>query len=205
MSGPGQHPLEQCGEQDLPSAPFGPRDRGLTPRADGRVDHLGHACLLCLRGPDEDGQAERLGHPIGEEVSDRLPRDPADQLLQEPADADGVVADPRARLPRGGWRGDATRDLVVVVPAAARPVQHRTRVGEAQHPRPVVQDVADEGRLLAGLRILRPVTRHRRVDVELAAVVEDLRAQGGATLGCRHHRRERVLPPRHPRPRRACP
>ena len=64
---------------------------------------------------DVEVDAERSGHLGGDELADRLPRDPAHELTLEVALRDGVVARRRARLPPRLLGGEQRRRLLPVV------------------------------------------------------------------------------------------
>jgi hypothetical protein len=131
---------------------------------------------LLLGQPDPEVQPERAGDLLAKN-SPRLRRDPSDDLADEPAVGDGVVAVLGAGLPQRARCRRAPRDGV--------PVEHLL-VGEAglgvDQPRLVAQQPRHRDLLLALGRELRPVLRHRRVQVQLAALGEQVGARAVAPL-----------------------
>ena len=144
--------------------------------------------LVLSRKPYPEISVERSGDLRGEEVPDAAVGDPADQLADQEALGERVIADRGSRLPlRSGRR---------------EPVGRRGPVVELGHPalpvrqsRGVRQHVPDQHSLLACRCELRPVPGHRGVRVQQPAVHQDQRAQRGHRLGHREDVDDRVALP----------
>ena len=156
-----------------------------------RRDHVGDAGVVLGAGADVEVGAERAGHLVGEERAERSARHALDDLAQQVALADGVIAGLRTGLPPRGLRGVQRDELVVV-----EQVLLGERLIPARQPGGVAQHVARGHRLLAGGGELGPVRGDRLVQVELTSVGEDQAAQRGHRLGGRPHVDDGVRLPR---------
>ena len=181
------------GGGDLGAAPpLVVRHRGVERRVEERLEHeVGHLTLevgrvdrrrrhdvgdevVLLGGqPDEELRLERLGHLAGEEGADGVPRDAADDLADEVALREGVVARCGAGLPPRRLGGEGRRALLPV----GQVLGHQGLVPAAQAGG-VPHDVAHLDPLLAVGGELGPVRGHGRVEVELAAVVQHRARRG---------------------------
>ena len=121
-------------------------------------------------GADVEIGAERSGDLRSEERAERLARDAPDQLAEQVALRDGVVARRRARLPPRRLRGEEAGALVVVPQ-----VRLGDGLGPCGQPGRVRHEVADLDVVLAVGRELRPVNNSIYTRRDLAA---RLRASG---------------------------
>ena len=126
------------------------------------VDHLGAAAVLGRRQADVHVDAERLGDLGAQVLADGAPGHPADHLAEDETEGHHVIALRGAGLPpRLGGRDVGAHRVPV---GGVGPMQPSARSDDAgampQHHR-------DGDVLLAGLAELRPVPRHRGVQVEL--------------------------------------
>ena len=126
--------------------------------------------------------AERAGHLLGEERPERLARDAPHHLAHQEALRARVVARRRARLPPRRLGGEQGGALVPVLQVGGH-----QRLVPARQARRVAEQVAHQHALLAVGGELGPVARHRRVQVELAAVGQHQRDQERHGLGGRPH------------------
>ena len=140
--------------------------------------------------PDVRVESEWCGHFVGEESANRAAVDPPDDLADEPAVGDGVVAVRRARLPArrlGGQAGAHRLEVVALV--------DRRRVVERRKAGLVTQQLPSRHRLLAGGAELGPDVGDRCVEVELAALPQEQGAHRRPSLGGGEDEGERVLRP----------
>jgi hypothetical protein len=155
---------------------------------------------------DHPGDRAGVGHAHGVERRQRLvrrrrlrgdARGDAWLLLLGQADPEvepGRLGNLRAEERAERVAGDAPQDLADEMPEDQRVVAvARARRSKAGL---VVEHHPDGDPVLAALGELRPVPRHRRMQVDDAAGREDVRAQCGGTLGAGPDQHERVLVPR---------
>ncbi len=133
---------------------------------------------------------ERFGDLAREVRPDRVARDAADDLADEVALREGVVARRRARFPPGRLGRQARRAQVPVGELLGG-----ERLLPSAQPRGVPHDMAHLDVLLAVGGEFRPVGRDRGVEVELAAIVQHQRDQECHRLGRRPDVRQRVAFP----------
>ncbi len=120
---------------------------------------------------------EWSAHVVGQDPFDRPPIDPADELADEPAERESVVAGLRARLP-GGRRVLEDRAHAVPVDDILG-AQVDRQVGQPGH---VTQRMAGGDPLLAMFCEGRPDIGDRGVVVELASLREEVGDGRGDTL-----------------------
>ncbi len=152
-----------------------------------RADQVAHRRQHVLGHAEVEVGAERLGHERAELVGQRHPGRRPDQAVEQVAVADHVVARRRPRLP--------PRLLLGQQPLGRLEVEQRRdveRLGPPGVPRRVRQQVPDQHVVAAEAR---PVRRHRRVEVELAAVGQHQCGQRRHRLGDRPHLHHGVLGP----------
>ena len=144
-----------------------------------------------LRQPDVEVEAQRRGDLVGDEAAEAATGHPPDDLADQEAEGEGVVAVPGARLPERRLGGQPSDHVVPVVEAAGGD-------GVAQRGQPglVVQQVPDEHTILAGRRELGPVGGDGGVDVQLAGRGQQVGRERRGPLGRRHGHAQRVLLPR---------
>ena len=162
-----------------------------------------------IRGSTASGAPIQNSTPSGVATSsrkkraERLPRDAPDELADGPAEVQHVVAVADARLPERLLVGEHAR------PCSPSRCSRRgaTRRLERRQADGVVEHHAHRRALLAVARELGPVLGDRRVDVELAAAREHVRADRRRALRAREHDRDRVARPGHAvrRPREPAP
>jgi hypothetical protein len=143
------------------------------------------------RQPDVEVRPERDRHLVLEEGAEALARDPPDDLADQVSLGHGVVARGGTRLPPRCLRGQQARHLLPVTEVLVG--DRRLPPGQAGRVR---HEVADLDGLLARRRELGPVVGDGGVEVELAAVGQDQRAQGRHGLGRRPHVGDGVALPR---------
>ena len=142
-------------------------------------------CLLLVGEPDPELEAERRRDLVVEERAEALAGDAPDHLADQPAVGGGVVAVRGAGLPH--------RRLHLERPDHRVPGQRLLEgergvdVGQAGL---VAQQPAHGDVALAGRLELGPVLGDRRVDVELAALGEQVGARRGGALGGGEHQLE---------------
>ena len=130
-----------------------------------------------------------------------LPRDPAHDLADEPPVGGGVVAVGGARLPDGGLRLEGADHRI----PGERLLEGERGVDVGQAGLVAEQPAHRDVRLAGGLE-LGPVGGDRRVDVELAALGQEVGARRRGALGGGEHELQRVLGVRAcPCPRSATP
>ena len=164
-------------------------DRGLGRRR-GR-QHGGGAGVELLGHADEEVGVERPGDFFPRECSHRPPVHAADDLADQVAEGDRVIAVAAARRP--------PRRALRQRRGHGRPVEQRLggqRPADGGQPRAMAQEPAHRDVLLAGLGELGPVAGHRRVQVELAALGQHVGAERDHALGGRGHADDRVRGPR---------
>ena len=144
-------------------------------------------CSACGQA-DVHVDAERFGDLGAQILPDGAAGDPAHHLAEDEAERHHVVALRGVRLPPGFGGRELRADRVPV--RGVGPVQPGAR---ADHPGAVAHHHGDGDVLLAGLAELRPVPRHRRVQVELAAVGEQVDAGARQALGPGEDARQGVL------------
>ena len=142
------------------------------------VDHLGAAAVLGRRQADVHVDAERLGDLGAQVLPDGASGHPADHLAEDEAERHHVIALRGAGLPpRLGGRDVCAHRVPI---GGVGPMQPGARSDDAgampQHHR-------DGDVVLAGLAELRPVARHRGVQVEFTAVGQQMDAGAGQPLG----------------------
>ena len=178
--------------------------RALLARLDGELHDRGHRSERGRRRPDGAWPATPSGsrHLGVEERPEARPADAPHELADEPPERHPVVAVAGPRLPGRRARRHPGRDGLGVAPARAVPRQQLVGPGQADGARLVAEQLAHGGRLLAAAAELGPVPHDRRIEVELAPVLEHVGAQGRQALGRRHdHRPGLLLPRRGPAPR----
>ncbi len=127
-----------------------------------RRDHVGDPAPVAFGGADLEVGAERSGDLVGDELLQRLAADPADDLADQVPEVERVVARRGARLPPRRLGRHPGGGLLPVVQV----LDHGGLV-EPGNPGGVRQQVPDQDVLLAAGGELRPVARHRGVDVQL--------------------------------------
>ena len=120
---------------------------------------------------DVEVRPQGFGELLPEERAERDAADAPHHLADEMALRDGVVAAGGAGRPPRRLRGEQRGGLLPIAD-----VEHRHRLLPTGEPGAVAHQVPHLHGLLAGLRELRPVLRHRRAEVQLAAVCQQ---QGG--------------------------
>ena len=151
------------------------------------------APFVRLGKSDPQVEIERFGNLLAKERAERATGDAAHDLADEMAVRERVVAVARAGRPQRRLLGEPVHDeLPVAVPVLGN------RLRERGEPGLMCEQHAHGDRVLAVLRELRPVRRDRRVEVELAARDEHVRAQRGGALGARPDHADRVAFPRPP-------
>ena len=128
------------------------------------------------------------GDFLAEELANRPAVDAAHELADQVPVGQRVIAVGGPRFPPGRFVGERGRHRRPVVEGLAR-----QRLADPRQPRGVAEEVARRDRLLAVRGELGPVARDRRVDVELAAIDQHVRAQRGDRLGGREDVDDRVL------------
>ena len=164
-----------------------------------------HPRQFRVRHPDPGFEAEWRGDLVGEEAAERAAVDTTNQFRQEPADRQGVVAVLRAGWVRRRILGEPRGDSVEVPPTDTIVTNHLVHPVEPDHPGGVGEELAHQRAFLAVLRILRPVRRHRLVQVDPAPVDQDLHTDRGQSLRGRHQDGGGLLAPRLARPSLASP
>ena len=155
------------------------------------VDHLGAAVMLRGRQADVHVDAERLGDLDAQELAEGAAGDPPGDLAEDEPEGHHVIALRGAGRPQRFGGGD--------VAAHAVPVQGllRGQPGAGpDHPGAMPHHHRDGDVFLAGLAELRPVRRHRRIQVDLGAVGQQMHAGAGEGLGAGEDAGQRVLGPR---------
>ena len=141
-------------------------------RADGAfADHVG---------------ADPAGDLFGEEPSEAGPADPPHHFTDEPAERHAVVAVPGPGLPGRHAGGHALGEGDRVGPAGAVPRQEVVGSGQTDGTGLVAEQLAHRRALFAGTAELGPVPGHPRVQVEVAPVLEDMRAHRRQAFGRGH-------------------
>ena len=153
--------------------------------------HRGGARVLGGGQAEEAVDAERPGDPVAEQRADRASVGAARDLAHEVTERDAVIAVRRTRLPPGFLRGEGAHHRV---PVRQRPHRHRPRDGREAGL--VGEQVAHGKLVLPRGRELRPVARHRRVEIDRAALDELEEHDRGQALRAREHARDRVARPR---------
>ena len=155
------------------------------------VDHLGAAVMLRGRQADVHVDAERLGDLDAQELAEGAAGDAPGDLAEDEPEGHHVIALRGAGRPPRFGGGD--------VAAHAVPVQGllRGQPGAGpDHPGAMSHHHCDGDVFLAGLAELRPVRRHRRIQVDLGAVGQQMHAGAGEGLGAGEDAGQRVLGPR---------
>ena len=137
-----------------------------------------------------------------------IPADTSYELADQPSEGHAVVAVPGPGLPGRRSRRHPGCDGHRVVPAPTVPRQDLVGSRETDGARLVAEQLAHGGGLLAEAAELGPVPHDGSIEVELAPILEDVRAQRRHALGRRHDDRPGVPlplpgPVRPSRPR--CP
>ena len=135
-------------------------------------------------------EPERRRELFAEERAEAAAVDPADDLANEPAEGDRVVAVDFAGLPERLLGGQQGGHLVPVVP-----VLLDDRLPDRGQPGRVVEQVAHRHVLLAACGELGPVLGDGRVDIEQALLDQAMGAERGQTLGRREDVDQRVAVP----------
>jgi hypothetical protein len=135
--------------------------------------------------------AELLADLLAQEAPDRLAGHAADHFAEQITDVDGVVGAVCAGRPRGLLLFERLDVLLPTEPGAGRGAV------AIDHAAGVRQDVADKDPLFAGLREFRPVVGDGRVEVDLAAIDENVHAQCAHAFRERVHDDDGVFFPRH--------
>ena len=148
---------------------------GATPR--GR-DQLGDPGVLAGGQADVEVGAEGLGDLLPEDGPEGAAGDAADHLAHQVALGQGMIAGGRSRLPEGRLGGEQGGDLVPVVEVGLG--QGLLPAGEAGG---MGHELSDGDGGFAVLGELRPVLRHRGVEVEISAVGQQEGGEGGHGLG----------------------
>ena len=159
--------VEQAGEKDVGRA-FRRR----------RGDQRSHLTESVLGQADEDVEVQRACKALGHKASDAPACGALDDLARQPAVRTCVVTVGGVRLPQrllGGKRVDHWIPGIHVL--------QRYRSVDCGQAGAVAEQPADEDLLFAGLRELRPVARHGRVEVELALLREQMGGDGDHALG----------------------
>ncbi len=154
------------------------------------VDHLGAAVMLGGRQADMHVDAERLGDLGAQELAQRAPSDPSGELAENEPEGHHVIA--LGGVWRPPWLGGGD------VAAHAVPVQRLLRGQPGtrpDHPGTVAHHHGDGDVLLAGLAEFRPVPGHRCVQVDLAAIGQQVHAGAGEALGAGEDTGQRVFGP----------
>ncbi len=125
--------------------------------------------------------AELLADLLAQEAAHRLVGDAADHLAEQVADVDRVIGAEGARLPGGLLLLQCLDMFVPAEPGAGRGA---VAIDDAAGVR---EDMADQHALLAGLREFRPVVGDGRIEIDFAAVDEDVHAQRTHAFGDRVH------------------
>ena len=145
-----------------------------------RHQQFGRSCPFRLGKTDaETVEAQRLGDLALHCLVDAEPGDPADQLTDEPAEGEGVIAGSAARLPTGLGRAE-TGDHVVPVEEVFGGAHQPPHLMKACL---VGEEVADSDAALAGHRELGPVAGDRIVVGEFAAIDETVHDRCDHSLG----------------------
>ena len=142
--------------------------------ADQRLD----AGLVLGREADPGVQPQRTGELGRHQLADGAPGDPTQHLTDEEAVGDRVVPVGGARLPHRRRRGQLGDHAV--------PREHLVEgagLGRVRQPGLVGQEPPHRDRALALRRELRPVRRHRGVEVELAPLDQQVRQRRRPALG----------------------
>ena len=153
-------------------------------------DNAGDPGLVRLRQPDLEVEPEPAGHFVPEKGAQRGARYPAYHFADQEPERQAVVTVLQTGSPEGRLRGERTGHQFPVVERARRKfVSHggQASLVAEQHP--------GTDRLLAVARELRPVPAHRGIEVKVAAVGKDVRAQGRRPLGARPDDDRGVLVP----------
>jgi len=142
------------------------------------VDHLGAAAVLGLWQADVHVDAERVGDLGAQVLPDGAPGHPADQLAEDETEGHHVIALRGAGLPpRLGGRDVGAHRVPI---GGVGPMQPSARSDDAG---PMPQHHRDGDVLLARLAELRPVARHRGVQIDLPAVGQQMDTGAGQPLG----------------------
>ena len=144
---------------------------------------------------DEEIQPGRPRDLLGEERSHAAPGHPPDHLAHEPAERPAVVPVRGTGLPGRPLGGQRGRHRV-----PGQQVGQRHGVVDDGQPGPVRQQPADRDVRLPLGGELRPVPGRRPVEVQFAALREQVRARRRGGLGGRVHQLQRVPRPRPGRP-----
>ena len=163
--------------------------RGRSRRRSSSSDGIGSlisATRSCSAVGEADVQVEpeRAGDLVAEVRAEAAARDAPHHLADQPAEGDGVVAVRRAGLPPRLLRGQRGAHRVPVVERLGR---QRARAPPAA-PARWLSSQRTGMRALPRLRELRPVRRHRRVEIEPSALDELVRAQRRHAPSCTSRR-----------------
>jgi hypothetical protein len=188
-TGTSRHPIWR----DYPrSSAGGGRGRGSPAGGTRSAAALGelqrrHAAVELGRQADPYLEVERAGYLVCEEPAHGPAVDAADELAAEPSVGEGVVAEARSRVLAGGLRREQRAHVTVV-----RQLLDGDRTIDSGQSCGVRNDVADED---VRLFELRPVTLHRGVQLEVAAVDEDQHAHRGEPFRAGEDQLKRVFRP----------
>ena len=137
-----------------------------------------------------DVDAHGLGDLGAQILTDGAAGDAADHLTEDEAERHHVIALRGSRFPPRLRRRDLLAHPVPV--GGVVPVQPGAR---PDHAGPVAEHRGDRDVLLAGHTELGPVPRHRGVQVEFAAIGQQMHTGAGQPLGAGEDAGQGVLPP----------
>ena len=158
-------------------------------------DHPADPAPLRRGQPDIEVEPGRRRDLLGEERSHAAPGHPPDHLAHEPAERPAVVPVRGTGLPDRPLGGQCGRHRI-----PGQQVGQWHGVVDDGQPGPVRQQPADRDVRLPLSGELRPVPGRRLVEVQFAALREQVRARRRGGLGGRVHQLQRVSPPRPARP-----
>jgi len=153
-------------------------------------DDLGAPAPVGLPRTDTEVRVKRTGDLLVDEPGEALAVDPADDLAEQMAERERVIAGGGARRPPRRLGGQRRRRALQVVQ-----VGDGERRIPAGHAGGVAHQVPDEDALLALSGELRPVARDRSVQVHQAPVGEHEHGQARHRLGRRPDVHDRVALP----------
>ncbi len=154
-------------------------------------NHSRHPRQMRIRQTDPEIETERLRDLFAEERTERATGYASDQFADNPAERHHVIAVARTRLPEWLFRGESFNH---VIPVAITSVldglaQRRQTDGMIQHHL--------DGRVLFAIgREFGPVLCNRRMQIQITAIDQHVRAQSSRGLGARKYQRDRVVRPR---------
>jgi hypothetical protein len=136
-------------------------------------------------------EVERARNLVAQISARSFSGDASNHLANQMSESNRMVAMPGARLPPWFMRRERCTHH--------RPVEvrvHRQLLSHRGQSRAMTQQIIYRNFVLARLRELRPVLRHRRVEIQHPLIDQPMRTNGRKPLGRRVHVDERIARPR---------